>query len=666
VNDGTEGDDVFLRAVADHWDDILRLADDERRARLRQLVAGEPGDDPIDTRVELADELLTLLPPDHPVAEVMRTGTMLDEGAEAGTLVASLDHLRGVALGRGVPTPAAEPAGGPASAATSGPAVDPTPAAKPAPDPSALEANVRVLREMLASAGEGDRGRAALLLGLALADLAAALRPDDPRLPDLVDEGGRCLDEVPAATESAATMAAVAGARTTLRNVRPAGAAPPGAAPVSDGAAPADAAGAAAEDPADEGAAPADAAPAPVEAVAPSGPAAAAAGDALSALLGAVGGGGQLGAALPGAGLDAMFPGGPGGAAPTSMAAMEAQLAAMRQMAAMAGPMTGPMAAAMGLSDLTVLIDALAMMLRINRCAEAQRLGRPADWPDPEELEELISALEATEGQSRGGGLLGGGMAEISRPSVAILLATRVQLDLRAGVEHRPPAWFDRTIERLRAAQLNLATSPAFAQVAGPVRANFDTLVAILEHARSAAAARQEAARRPAPLDGQRGTAASDVASASEVESATGADSATGAEDASTAAFSAFAAPGPGVEPEELDDFDRQVRSRLLALPSLSPEELAERGADPANERLIRLPFPGGGDQFPAFQFTTAGPPWDVVARINDSLGARSDPWGVTCWWVDPHARLDAVPADLLGRDQDALLLRACAAMKED
>jgi hypothetical protein len=114
------------------------------------------------------------------------------------------------------------------------------------------------------------------------------------------------------------------------------------------------------------------------------------------------------------------------------------------------------------------------------------------------------------------------------------------------------------------------------------------------------------------------------------------------------------------------DGFDQQVQARLLELPFLTPEELRSRGADPDDSRLIRLTHPERGDQLPAFQFTGAGQPWPVVQRVNEQLDARADPWGVTCWWVDPHARLDAVPADLLGRDQDALLLRAAAAVEVD
>ncbi len=124
-------------------------------------------------------------------------------------------------------------------------------------------------------------------------------------------------------------------------------------------------------------------------------------------------------------------------------------------------------------------------------------------------------------------------------------------------------------------------------------------------------------------------------------------------------------APAP-VDERPVDEFDRLVRSRLLAMPSLGPEELRGWGGDPDDTYLIRLHDPQRGDQLPAFQFTPAGRTWPIVRQVNERLGATADPWGVTCWWVDPHARLDTSPAALLGRGQDALLLRAAAALAED
>jgi hypothetical protein len=119
--------------------------------------------------------------------------------------------------------------------------------------------------------------------------------------------------------------------------------------------------------------------------------------------------------------------------------------------------------------------------------------------------------------------------------------------------------------------------------------------------------------------------------------------------------------PNPPAEP--LTDLDREIRGRLLDLPALSPDELRDRDIDPDNPTLIRLTHPVRGTQLPTFQFTTNGTPWPIVMAVNELLDAAADPWGVLCWWVDPHAGLDGAPADLLGGEADTLLLRAAAAV---
>jgi hypothetical protein len=128
------------------------------------------------------------------------------------------------------------------------------------------------------------------------------------------------------------------------------------------------------------------------------------------------------------------------------------------------------------------------------------------------------------------------------------------------------------------------------------------------------------------------------------------------------------AGSGTRVRRETLDDFDRLVETRLLSLPALTPHDARQRGVDPDDARLIRLPRSGLPPEFqlPAFQFAPAGDPWDIVMEVNQMLDAADDPWGVACWWVDPHGRLGDAPADLLGREQDGLIRRAARAVLED
>ena len=83
---GGERDDPLLRAVAKHWDEIQRLADEQQRERLRGLVDGTAEPDPAEARAALAEELLDLLPPGHPVIQVLRAGVAFRRGTATGTL----------------------------------------------------------------------------------------------------------------------------------------------------------------------------------------------------------------------------------------------------------------------------------------------------------------------------------------------------------------------------------------------------------------------------------------------------------------------------------------------------------------------------------------------------------------------------------------------------
>ena len=79
---GPDGDPL-LRAIAEHWDDIERRADPRQCQMLADLLAGRTGLDPDEARAALADELLDILPPDHPVSQILRSGTMYSAGAES-------------------------------------------------------------------------------------------------------------------------------------------------------------------------------------------------------------------------------------------------------------------------------------------------------------------------------------------------------------------------------------------------------------------------------------------------------------------------------------------------------------------------------------------------------------------------------------------------------
>jgi hypothetical protein len=79
--------DPLLRAVARYWEEIQGLAREEQLGRLRGLLDGTAEPDPAEARAALADELLDLLPPDHPVIRVLRTGVLYSGGTGTGTAV---------------------------------------------------------------------------------------------------------------------------------------------------------------------------------------------------------------------------------------------------------------------------------------------------------------------------------------------------------------------------------------------------------------------------------------------------------------------------------------------------------------------------------------------------------------------------------------------------
>lgn len=92
------------------------------------------------------------------------------------------------------------------------------------------------------------------------------------------------------------------------------------------------------------------------------------------------------------------------------------------------------------------------------------------------------------------------------------------------------------------------------------------------------------------------------------------------------------------------------VRTRLLAAPMVAADDV------PAAGPLIRLDD-GVREVLPAFQFGPDGQPYGVVLAVNEVLDATDDPWGAADWWLLPNSWLRAIPADLVGRVDDLILL---------
>lgn len=119
----------------------------------------------------------------------------------------------------------------------------------------------------------------------------------------------------------------------------------------------------------------------------------------------------------------------------------------------------------------------------------------------------------------------------------------------------------------------------------------------------------------------------------------------------------------------ELTPATRKVRppvdAWILAAAADSPKNIRRRGVDPDMPGLIRLHRPDGQVSLPRFQFTRAGEPKPLVLRINELLGADTDPWGVADWWLCPNIWLAGTPAELLGTLDDHVMVAAAVAAVE-
>jgi hypothetical protein len=101
-------EDPLLAALATHWSDVLRYADADAQRRIVDLVRRGGEDDPVDVRAELAEELLILLPAEHPLLAVIGSG-LLGRDTPGRTdlteLARAFEQLRGRALAVLVPHP---------------------------------------------------------------------------------------------------------------------------------------------------------------------------------------------------------------------------------------------------------------------------------------------------------------------------------------------------------------------------------------------------------------------------------------------------------------------------------------------------------------------------------------------------------------------------------
>ncbi|WP_256788127.1 CHAT domain-containing protein [Frankia sp. AvcI1] len=336
---------------------------------------------------------------------------------------------------------------------------------------AALEEGVRRLREMYAEAGEADRGRAALSLGLAIADFVDHLPAGDTRLPELAREGVGRLTEAEADEHSAELASARARALSRLGHrlrVAP-----------------------------------------PTATVQPSAD------------------------RLPGApfdfgpGVDVNWPAwreaeqwtrsgfdvlrflsaiAPGEYEPVVQAAE--RLAKVSDASGLGSEATRQAGTAylnevlahadtVGLDDgQSVLTRAFLLMFRIVRATEVDGGGQPVDWPSAAELDTAIADLEGVDHQSLMA--VPAPMAGMTNVLLAGLIVSRVQIDIRDGVDGRPVSWYDDTIRRLEQVRGHLASPPPmFGGMAQTLRDACDRATADLRLARDVVARLRSAPPRP-------------------------------------------------------------------------------------------------------------------------------------------------------------------------
>ena len=287
---------------------------------------------------------------------------------------------------------------------------------------------IRRLRELHDTADDEDRPRAVLLLGLAIADLVAGLPDDDARRGELAAEGLSRL------AESADDSAGVATARELLRGCLPA---------------------AASKEPARE-----------PESF-PLGGSGKLDWDLdWEALRGSAEAARNLTAMLPF--LASMFPPTePLGQALTSIVEVidafdQGQWSPERD-TALTKAIKQVEAGGLG-TGLAVMLRAIAMMIRVRRCQEAERATGQPNWPALAELDTLIADMESADDLGSSLGAPFQAVDGMHHLFIAAVVMMRIMVDIRQPDVRRDQPWRDGILGLLDRADDHLRqTPPAYA-----------------------------------------------------------------------------------------------------------------------------------------------------------------------------------------------------------
>ena len=299
---------------------------------------------------------------------------------------------------------------------------------------------IRRLRELYDGADDEDRPRAALYLGLALADQVAGLPADHP------ERGNRAEEGLARLAESADTSPAAAAAAERLKSCRPA---------------------------------PAPQAPASLPLLG---------GDLnwdldWEALRGPSEAGRNLAAMLPF--LASSLP--PQDPTRNALVSIKEVLDAFEQGQwtperdlALSTAIEQVEASGLG-AGTGLILRVTAMMIRMQRCQQAMREGSQPDWPSLAELDRLIAGLESAGDLEVGLGGPFGAIEGLHHLFIAAAVMMRIQVSVRGPGARRDAAWRDSTLRLLGQADDHLRQAPpAYAGLTQPLRGRLAGMSAAL------------------------------------------------------------------------------------------------------------------------------------------------------------------------------------------
>jgi len=153
-------------------------------------------------------------------------------------------------------------------------------------------------------------------------------------------------------------------------------------------------------------------------------------------------------------------------------------------------------------AGVALTLHLVAMMVRVHRCRLAEQDGHQPDWPTLDEFDALIAGLESADDLASGFSGPFEAMAGMHHLYIAGLIMMRLHVDIQRRDVRRDTAWRDRVLGQLDQANDHLRqTPPAYAGLVQHLRGNLAKAFAALSQAPlpPAEAATPPPARTPPP-----------------------------------------------------------------------------------------------------------------------------------------------------------------------